>query len=294
MALISMTGFGRGAAAARGIKAEVELSSVNRKQLDVRVWLPRGLVSLDSLVYNVIHESVARGNVTGSVKLAMIDSAVAHSATVDEAMARESLRKLRRAAARLGLRDDLTARSLLQLPEVVKRVTPEDDTGKALPLVEKALKQALRSMNDMRRVEGRALERELRRQLRDLKKHLNRIRRRSPELPARYRKTLTARIKDAGVPVNLNDPQLLREVALMADRCDISEEIVRLDSHFEQAQRFMDSERPSGRALDFLCQEMFREINTIGSKANDHLISRHVVQFKAGLECVREQVQNVE
>ena len=294
MSLVSMTGFGRGTAVAGGVRAEVELSSVNRKQLDVRVNLPRGLISLDSLVYARIHEAVSRGNVTGNVKLALTGGAAAQALTVDANLAAESLRKLRRVAKRLRLRDDLSLRSLLQIPDVVRRATPEEDTERAWQVVAKALTQALRGLGAMRRAEGQALERHLQAEFRHLAKHLQAIRRRAPALPAHYRQILLKRIAEAGVPMSTDDPQLQKEVAFMADRCDISEEIVRLDSHFDQAAKFMQSAKPVGRAMDFLCQEMFREINTLGSKANDHVISRHVVQFKATLECVREQVQNVE
>jgi uncharacterized protein (TIGR00255 family) len=116
----------------------------------------------------------------------------------------------------------------------------------------------------------------------------------APTVPKRHRKVLLERIKEMNLSINVSEEQLAKEVAMFADRCDVSEEMTRLRSHFGQVEKLMQSKDPSGRAFDFLCQEFLREINTIGSKANDARLSKHVIAFKTELECIREQVQNVE
>lgn len=294
MALQSMTGFGRGQAVWQGVSVEVELGSVNRKQFDIRVSLPKGMATLEPQVNERVHRAISRGAITGSVNILLSSQSRRAGVHVDEAMAEAFVGALRRTAARLKLPDDLTASSLLGLPEVVRFQALPESAERLWPVMEKALDRALAGLLAMRKREGRALERDLRRRFVALKKHVQAIRRGAPDVPARYRAVLLKRLQQSGLPFDSSDPQVLKELAVFADRCDISEELVRLDSHFEQAGRLLASREPSGRALDFLCQEMFREINTIGSKANDMDISRCVIAFKAGLEVVREQVQNVE
>ena len=296
MALKSMTGFGRGEAAAGGVKIEVELSSVNRKQFDLRTSLPRALVALESRVHSLIHEAVARGSVTVSVKTGTrADGGAAGRLQVDVAAAEASLKELRKAGKTLGLQDDLTLRNLLDLPGMVSlEAGASENTALVRPLLEKALKSALGELVAMRVEEGRALEADIVKRFVKLRRPMEQIRKQAPKVMDRYARALRQRLKISGLDFSLDDPQLLRELALFADRSDISEELVRLESHFAQASKLMSSRGPAGRALDFLCQEMFREINTIGSKANDAAISRHVIRFKSELESTREQVQNVE
>jgi len=158
----------------------------------------------------------------------------------------------------------------------------------------KALHAALAQHGRMRLREGQVLARDLRGRLGHLHRALKTIRAQAPEVTAQYRRTLLERLEQAGVGVNVDDPQILREIALFADRSDISEEITRLDSHLTQASRSLASAEPVGRSLDFLVQEMFREVNTIGSKANDLMIAQQVIEAKTELERIREQVQNLE
>jgi uncharacterized protein (TIGR00255 family) len=289
-----MTGFGRGQAVWQGVSVEVELGSVNRKQFDIRISLPKGMATLEPHVNERVHRVISRGSVTGTVNILLSSRSRRAGVQVDADTAEAFVGALRRAAARLKLPDDLKASALLGLPEVVRFQALPESADRLWPVVEKALDRAIASLVAMRRREGRALERDLRRRFAALKKDVRVILRGAPDVPKRYRAVLLKRLQQSGVPMDSGDPQLLKELALFADRCDISEELVRLDSHFDQADRLLASREPAGRAMDFLCQEMFREINTIGSKANDMGISRCVIAFKAGLEAVREQVQNVE
>ena len=294
MPLISMTGFGRGAAAAGGIKVEVELGAVNRKQFDVRVNLPRSLFALEAQVNALIHGAILRGSVGVVVKVGLTGAARRKGIGVDAGAAAAYVRALRQTAGQLGLRDDLTAASLLRMPEVLQYQDIGESASCVWAPLEKALRAALRGLLHMKRREGATLAKDIARRLARLTKTLDAVRLLAPQVAGRYAAALTARLKNAGIGMDVNEPQLVREIALFADRCDISEEIVRLDSHFKQAAQLLHAKEPVGRTLDFLCQEMFREINTIGSKGNDAAIARHVVQFKTELEAIREQVQNVE
>ena len=294
MALVSMTGFGRGEASAGGMKVEVELSSVNRKQFDLHFNLPKSLAAHEARLYEMIHAAVPRGAVTGGARISVAGNALRQCACVDAGMAAAYLAELSKAARRLGLKNDLTARSLVHLPEVVRFEAPDKDSARVWPLLQKAAAAALRGLSAMRRREGRAMERDLTVRVRALHGVLKQIRKIAPSVAVDPRRAMEARLRDAGFDISKADPQMLKEVALFADRADIVEETVRLDSHFGQMRGLIRSAAPSGRALDFLCQEMLREINTIGSKANSADITKQVISFKTELESVREQIQNVE
>jgi uncharacterized protein (TIGR00255 family) len=295
MALKSMTGYGHGEAVMSGVRVDVDLSSVNRKQFDFRLNLPKPLAFLESLFMEVVHESVSRGQVNGSVNVTVSEHKRQQGAKVDAFLARAFVRELRKIGAELGLADNLGTSLLTQLPEVVQYHYVEEDVTLIRPVCEKALRQALVALVQMREREGAAIARDLDARLRKLGVMRERIGKLAPTVGPRYRKSVLDRLKRAGIPVNPEDSSILKEIALMAERVDISEEITRLESHLKQAHKLMGQNRePVGRSLDFLAQEMFREINTIGSKANDLAISRQVIHFKTELERFREQVQNVE
>jgi uncharacterized protein (TIGR00255 family) len=292
MAVASMTGYGRGAAEGSGITVEVELSSVNRKQLDLRLTLPRGLAALEARVSKLVRSSISRGSISGVVRIGVSAAGGRGAVKVDMDLARAYVDALRKAGDELQLSDDLSMGLLTRLPDVVCAADAMPDSDKIWPLINRALKAALKALVEMRVSEGEALERDIRRRLSKLEKRMGQIAKLAPGVPRRYRKLLADRIEAAGI--ELSDDALAREVALFADRCDVSEELTRLQSHFAQADKLLNSSQPMGRAFDFLCQEFLREINTIGSKANDSRISHHVIAFKTELECVREQVQNIE
>ena len=296
MSLASMTGFGRGEAAAHGIRVTVEFSSVNRKQFECQISLPRQLGALESKLYTLVHNGVRRGQVKGSVQLSMAPGAAAAGGMrIDLARAEAQLAALRRAGRKLGLQDDLGITHLLALPDVVSFDVLPEDPLKLWPLVQQAAEQALEAMQRMRAREGQALARDLRRRFKALRTLRNRAARRAPRIPADYRDALARRLArlDSGVEV---DPAILaRELAVFADRVDVSEELTRLESHLDQADALIGGDgEGAGRALDFLCQELLREINTVGSKANDAQLASLVVTFKSQLEAAREQIQNVE
>lgn len=293
MSLVSMTGFGGGSASARGLTVEVELSSVNRRQLDLVVHLPRSLAALEARVVELLRGKLARGRVSATITLCDTRPP-ARRITVDHDLAAAYAESLRKAARKAGLDEHLEASLLLQLPGVVGSGQNEHDTETQWPCVSRAVRKALQDLVRMRREEGQALQQDLERRLALLRNETARIRRHAAGASGRHRKLLTQRLEEAGLPVDLKDERLLREIALFADRSDITEELTRLDSHFQQVERSFRAPGPAGRALDFLAQEMFREMNTIASKANHAPVAHAAVRFKAELERMREQVQNIE
>ena len=289
----SMTGFGKGGAAGGMWRAVCEISSVNRKQLDVSASLPREIASLETKVSALIRTRLSRGAVKCSVSLSPEGNP---ESLLDRKGAAMQIAAIRSLASGLNLKDDLAASALLELPKSVLAVDADSiDCGAVWKVLEKSLSAALDDLVAMRVREGAALESDLRRHLSVLKDLASGLKEKAPLVSVEYKDKLVARLKEfQGLGIAPDDPSLLREVALFADRCDISEELARLDSHFAQTEELLCSEEPSGRPLDFLCQEMNREINTVGSKSNNAAISSAVIRFKAELEAFREQVQNVE
>lgn len=293
MALRSMTGFGAGSASGAGLKVCVELSSVNRKQLDVHVSLPRSLAMLDGRIQKRVQTVFSRGRISGAVRVELEESATGN-VQVQEALAEQYILRIRKVAKQLGLDDNLGADVLVRIPGLVQLEQAEfgaDDVGSVL---EDALDLALDAQTRMREEEGRALEMDLRTRLALLSEYVDTIEKLAPTVVPAYRQRLLDRLAAAKLDGLENDERIVKEVALFADRCDITEELTRLRSHLSQVEELLNMEEPVGRTLDFLCQELFREINTTGSKANEVEITREVVAFKTELERIREQVQNVE
>ena len=295
MSLASMTGFGRGEAVGHGIKVTVEFSSINRRQFECHLSLPRHLGALEANLYTLVQNGVRRGQVKGAVQISMAPgSAAAGGLHVDLARAEAQIAALRRAGKRLGLRDDLGITHLLALPEAVTFDEQPDDPLKLWPLVQRAAATALDALQRMRAREGGALARDLRRRFKALRFLRARAARRAAHAPADYRDALARRLARLGEGVAVDSALLARELVVFADRTDVSEELTRLESHLDQADRLLAGDEAAGRALDFLCQELLREINTVGAKANDAPLAALVVAFKSQLEAVREQIQNVE
>jgi uncharacterized protein (TIGR00255 family) len=290
----SMTGYGRGESAQQGFKITVEVSSVNRKQTEIALNLPRDLEVLEAQIRDEINRRVARGRVTVRLSVHAADS-VTGRMRLNPALARAYARELRGLAKALRLPDDVTLDMLARAPGVLQPDEAIREAEALWPGTAKALTAALDMMLKMREREGAWLAKDLKIRVARMRAGVARIRRRAPQVAERYRSQLLARIQSAGLESPaLEDDRLLKEVFYFADHADISEELTRLQSHFQQFDDCVKSREPIGRTLDFLAQEINRELNTLGSKANDSLISREVVVLKAELEKFREQVQNVE
>jgi uncharacterized protein (TIGR00255 family) len=291
----SMTGYGRGECSQNGFKITVELSSVNRKQTEISVALPREMEMLEAQIRDLINRQVSRGRLTVRVALHAGASNLSARMHLNIPLAKAYARELNRLARQLTLPGPVTLDQLAAAPGVFQtdeQLVEEEDFW---PSVRKALSQALATLVKMREREGAHLAQDLARRISVMRRATTRIQAHAPAVARRYREQLVERIKSAGLDApGVDDDRLLKEVVYFADRSDISEELTRLQSHFRQFDDCRKSREPVGRTLDFLAQEMNREVNTIGSKANDSLISREVVTLKAELEKFREQAQNVE
>jgi uncharacterized protein (TIGR00255 family) len=290
-----MTGCGRGECARNGGKITVELSSVNRKQSEISVMLPRELEVLEAQIRDVINRSIARGRITTRITLHTAEGRGSARVRLNAPLARAYVQELNRLAREFKLAGPVTLDMLARAPGVFETDDEAADAEDFWPAVEKALQQALATLLKMREREGAHLARDLAARVAAMRKSAAQIRKQAPQVQEHYREQLLQRIQSAGVTVpGADDERLLKEVVYFADRADISEELTRLQSHFQQFDDCLGSAEPVGRMLDFLAQEMNREINTIGSKANDSAIARAVVTLKTELEKFREQAQNVE
>lgn len=293
----SMTGYGRGESSTAEAKVVVELKAVNRKQSELVVLLPAAWEVLENRIREAVARVVSRGRCEIRVSLDVPEGADAgHRIHRETAVA--YAREWSEVAAQLGLSGE-SARISLELlarcPGVLQSQTRVVDPEAAWPGTSSALASALDAFDAMRRREGEALERDLDGRLSQIRSALDRVRALAPEVVTRYRQQLAQRLQTAGLEgVTVDDERILRELVIFADRSDISEEIARLDSHFQQYEDCRKSRESVGRKLDFLAQEFHREINTIGSKANDARIAAEVVLMKTELERFREQVQNIE
>jgi uncharacterized protein (TIGR00255 family) len=289
----SMTGYGRGECSQRGFKVTVEVSSVNRKQTEISVNLPREWEVLEAQIRDEINRRVARGRLT--VRVSVHAAGASGKLSINAPLARLYARELRALAKSLRLADGVTLDLLARAPGVLQPAEETTPAEELWPAVSKALRAALDVMLKMREREGAWLAKDLVARAARLRGGVARVRRLAPRSAERYREQLLARIKAAGLDAPaLEDERLVKEVFYFADRSDITEELTRLESHFQQFNDCVKSKEPVGRTLDFLAQEMNREVNTLGAKANDSDISREVVLLKAELEKFREQVQNVE
>jgi uncharacterized protein (TIGR00255 family) len=291
----SMTGYGRGDCSKDGFKVTVELSSVNRKQAEISLNLPRQMELLEAQIRDVINRHIARGRLMVRVSLHAGAGKASARMHLNVPLAKAYARELSRLSKQLKLPGPVTLDQVSRAPGVVQTdedLAVEEDFW---PAVEKALNQALTQMVKMREREGEHLAQDLAKRVEVMRKAAAQVAAQAPTVAEHYRQQLIDRIKSAGLEApGVEDERLRKEVVYFADRSDISEELTRLQSHFQQFEDGQKSKEPVGRMLDFLAQEMNREINTIGSKANDSLISREVVTLKAELEKFREQAQNVE
>lgn len=288
-----MTGYGRAEAAAYGVRFSVELHSVNRKHVDIALSLPRSLLPLEGRIKERVLSRVSRGRLAITVAL-MPEGSASATQVINEELALAYSDSMRRLQQQLGLEGGLTLDALLRVPGVLLAPGLDADPETAWPAVENALDAALDALVIMREAEGAALATDLSNRLASLRAAARFIWERAPEIPRQYRKQLVERLQAAELAINLDDERVLRELALFADRCDISEELTRLDSHFSQMEKLQKNTAPVGRTLEFLTQEMARELNTLSVKSNDAPISHRVVEAKAELEKIREQVQNIE
>ena len=289
----SMTGYGRGETDHNGTKFSVELNSVNRKQSDIVVNLPRDLGELEPRIRQTINENISRGR-TNVVVSYHNGSSAPRKLALDLDLARSYHDAMRALQKQLDAPGEITIGAILQAPGVMRAPEEAFDASAAWPAIERALRAALTELIKMREREGKHLAKDLIRRLKAMRKQIKEIRGLHPEVVKKYRGVLLERIQKAGLPISVDDERLMKEVTFFADRADVSEELTRVESHLAQFAHHLRSHEPVGRTLEFITQEIFRELNTLGAKANDAAISQRVVLCKAELEKIREQIQNLE
>lgn len=289
----SMTGFGRGEAATSEWKVEVELSGVNRKQLDVSVSLPATLSELEGEVRRLVSDAISRGRVGGKVTLSHTGGTSSHL-VFDEALAQQYIAAAKALSEQGGIETRLTAADLFRAPGLFRIEESNADPDDLREPLLSAIREAIAGLTAMQENEGAHLRADLFSRLETIMAEVDVIREQAPLVPASHRQNLLNRLREAGLELDLNDERILREIAIYAERSDITEEITRLESHVAQFRSYLESREPVGRSLDFLCQEFNRELNTIGSKANHAGIAQRIVNSKTELEKIREQVQNVQ
>ena len=271
----------------------VECASVNRKALEIVANLPRELAELESAVRNQVAGVISRGRVNITIR-SDAPASGAGVLKVDEHLAGQYLKALRSLGEKFCLSTEPSAAEITRWPGVFSLHESAGEPAAAKVLIERAVEAALAQLLTMRQAEGAHLQADIESRLQKLDELLTEIGRLAPAVPEQHRKQLRQRLADAGTPLPLDDERLVKEIALFADRCDISEELARAASHLKQFGHYITSAEPMGRSMDFLTQELAREFNTIGSKAAHAGISHLVVAAKTEIEKIREQVQNVE
>ena len=293
--LLSMTGFGEAHRKDASLAVAAEIRTINSRYFKLVVRCGEGYSALEPLVEGLVRKHIKRGTVQVSLRIDRDRAADDFRLNAD--VLDGYLEQLRGFSRGRKLTDPGSVESLLQLPGVVDQsaVGPQDATAD-WPLVRDALQEAIESMTKMRADEGRAMAKDLAANAAAIAEQLDAIEQRAPNVADNYRARLTDRISKIleEYEVTLQPGDLIREISIYAERSDISEEIVRLRSHLEQFSATLELTESTGRKLEFLTQEMSRETNTIGSKANDVEISRHVIAIKAAIDRIREMIQNVE
>jgi uncharacterized protein (TIGR00255 family) len=288
-----MTGFGRGSAATEHGSANVEVAGVNRKQAEVVIQGTRDLAEVEAKIRKVALAHISRGRLQISVQIEPT-AGECGGMVLDQGLATQLETVFSELSAHLGRDVRPDASDFIKAPGIIRMDDRGMDPAHAWEMIGPALETALVQFSEMRAREGEQLAADLRARVGLLKSIRAEIGELAPRRPERYREMLHKRLSDLGLELDINDERVQREIGLFADRCDVSEELTRLDAHFVAFAEFLASNEPSGRPLDFLCQELNREFNTIGSKASDAIIAQKVVAAKTELEKIREQVQNVE
>ena len=291
--LKSMTGFGKREASYQGITYVVEVRSVNHRFREVVTRLPRTMFALEDALKTLVAKHCSRGRIEVSVSTT-IGSELPKTMTLNRALARRYHDMLRELQKECKVPGAIDVALLAGFRDIFQTSEISDDAKKIAPVIKRILAGALSDLDRMRCVEGRALHKDMTKRLQHIVVAREKIQQRAPLVVRGGFERMQARVTELLGTMPLDTARLHQELAQFADRCDISEELTRLDSHIDQFSTLVTGKEPVGRQLDFLLQEIGREVNTIGSKANDAEISKHVVYVKSELEKIREQVQNIE
>ena len=291
--MLSMTGFGKGSAVFDGRQRFIaEVSSVNRKQLEARISLPSEFSGFEVNARKLIGEYVSRGSV--QLRVSFDGGGAAEEVTIDRGLLASLVKVCLEVRHDIGLDGNVAVEELMRVPGVVGGSTPDMDRPGLAAAFEQAVREALTHHREMREREGEALKKDFQERLATLEGLLKKIDPLVGNIADSIKQRLMEKLAAENIPVGADDDRLLKEVLFYADKSDVTEEITRLHSHFAQFRRFLEETQPVGRNMDFLMQEFFREITTLGNKAGVPAVSPLVVAFKSELEKLREQIQNVE
>ena len=294
----SMTGFGKASREFDGELVSAEVIAVNHRFLDCTVRLPGPWLAMEPVVKETVRQRISRGKITVNVlrKRRVSQSAVSSRQTVvfDPGIAGQYITASKELAEMLGTNEALGLNVLAQLEGVFYQEEPEEDIDKVQAVIVPLVEEALQQLDSMRATEGKALRDELVHRVGLMREALDIIERRLPELNALYEQRLRTRIDELKADVSLTEERIAIEIALMAEKSDVTEEVVRLRTHLVHLLEILEKEAPVGRELNFLAQELLREVNTLGSKVRDGDVINEILQMKSELERIREQVQNIE
>ena len=289
----SMTGYGRAREASNEREIVVELRAVNHRYLDVNVKAPRGYGFLEEAIKKLAASKISRGKV--DIYISVTDLAAQETTiTLNHELAQSYFDALVELRDALHLHDDISVMSIAKMPDVLVSQRVEVDADALTASVSEVFDEAVKQFDDMRQIEGEKLAQDIRNRMNTIKEIVQQVEIRSPERVTAYREKLEKRMNEILADSTVDEQRILTEAAIFADKIAVAEETVRLRSHFAQFGKMLESEEPVGRKLDFLVQEMNREANTIGSKASDADIAYMVVDIKAEIEKIREQIQNIE
>ena len=291
----SMTGYGGAQGEVNGVNYVVEVKAVNNRYFKAIVRLPELTAFLEEDIERLLRKNLSRGTVNYVLRLKDVSANTLFD--IDETALQTIVEKLSRVGSSVDINRAIDIGSLLSLPGVIRPTSPDEEMAEQIKeVVLKISQEAIDKLKQMRAVEGDFLEADLKKHCRAIEQDLERIRGRSAVVLQEYAKRLKKRVNEllAHAELKLDEEILAREVAIFADRSDISEEVARLDSHLQQFAQSCQANDQAGRRLDFISQEMLREANTIASKASDTEITRWVVDIKCQIDRIKEQVQNVE
>lgn len=291
--LRSMTGFGRAEAESGGRRVTIEIKAVNQRYLDVNIRAPISLGFSEEHIRKTAKERLGRGRVDIFLGYSALE-AEARKATADIGLITSYLQTARMAAQAAGLEDDVKLSHILRIPDVIRIEGAQEDEEKLLTLVDKALSDALDALVGMRMREGASLQESIKQYLGELAGIVKAIDAAKDDVPKESAEKLRQRISELLSGSDIDEARFNTEIAYIADRADISEELVRLKTHIAQFENAMKAADAVGRKLDFMVQEMNRELNTIGSKSSSMAITNAVIEGKSAVEKIREQVQNIE
>lgn len=289
----SMTGYGRQKGENERREVQVEIKSVNHRYLDLNVKVPRIYSFLEEPIKTAVSAAVARGKVDIYLSITAKEGGDA-KVSPNLALAGEYLRALEQVRDTYSLKDDISVMELAHMPDLLTVAREEPDAEKVKAQALEVLGRALEEYNAMRRTEGERLCEDIARRGQEIGKMVDQVEQRSPQSVEEYRQKIAQRMTEILGDSDIAEQRILAEAALFADKVSVTEEVVRLRSHLSQLQKMVQGDAPVGRKLDFLVQELNREANTIGSKANDYELAQIVIEIKAEIEKIREQIQNLE